>query len=155
MAAFTAVPIMKDSAFIFLLYVGIVFVVLIILIFFGVTIFGTAILNFDHNRIYYHVQVLGAKIGERSLDVESVILVKHSIGRGNETIQVVSERGLIAINRMIELVKSKGINIADLSILGEVANLNNESINIPVASLTLADRFYIEDMILRSMAESD
>ncbi len=150
---FTAVPLAKDNSLIYLIYSGTILAGLIAIIIIGVTILGTFTLNLENNRINYHVKIFGAKLGERSMDVGSIILVKNSIGRRNATIQVVSERGLIAIMRMIELVKKEGIQITDLSILGEVGIFNNENINIPVGSLTLSDRFFIEDMILSRMSE--
>lgn len=155
MVVFTAIPLMTESSLVYLFYAGIALAALIAILFIIVTLFGTYILEFIHDRVNYHVRMLGVRLGERSMKVNSIVLVKNCIGRGNGTIQVVSERGLIAIMRMIELVKKKGIQIADLSILGEVAVFNNESIQISVASLPLSDRLYIEDMLLGRMAESD
>lgn len=155
LVVFTVIPLMKDSSFVYLFYAGMAIAALMALIFITVMLLGTFTLEFDLDRVNYHVRIPGARLGERSLKVNSIVLVKNCIGRGNGTIQVVSERGLIAIMRMIELAKKGGIDIADLSILGEVAVFNNESIHIPVASLPLSDRLYIEDMLLGRMAESD
>lgn len=151
---FAAVPMLKENSLIYLLYAGILLAAFIVFAIFGIAVLGTFTLECAPNQLIYYVKVLGGKIGERSIARASIALVKNSIGKGNETITIMTERGCVAIRRMVDQVKKGGLNIADLSIFGEVTILKNECIEIPATSLSLQEKFFIEDVILRSMPES-
>lgn len=154
MILFAAVPLLKENLLIYLLYAGILLAALIFFVIFGIAVLGTFTLECTPNRLIYYVRIIGRKLGERSIASASIALVKNSIGKGNETITIITERGCVAIRRMLDQVKKGGLNIADLSIFGEVIILKNECIEIPATSLSLQEKFFIEDVILRRMAGS-
>ena len=151
---FAALPFLEGSAFLYVFYALLAIGVMLLVTIGGMTVLGTFILSCTPDRITYGVKVFGKTTHEQSMEGASIAVVKNSVGMGDESIQVLSEGGLVRIRRLVEMMRRGGPKITDISIVGEVAMFKSEYINIPAASLTLAERFFIEDMITRSMPVS-
>ncbi|TFH38821.1 MAG: hypothetical protein E4G96_09935 [Chrysiogenales bacterium] len=119
-----------------------------------VNLVGTHHLDITSERLSYYIRIFGKKIVNRVMDSASIGLIKNSIGGPEDRIQVMSSRGLVAVRKISEKIKGDTSKSPDMSIVGELLSLKDDYIDIPVKSLSLAEKLFIENMILRRIPVS-
>jgi len=110
---------------------------------------GSQRMDCSPDRFGVHKKFLGFKIGKSSLTARDIGLVKHSIGAGDNTITVVTRKGLETMIRLSDVMNREEGMGPGLALAGEIFSLRKELVTVSVSSLSVGDRFYIEHEILK------
>jgi len=139
----------------FIRYILFGFIGLIALLFlytFFVNLLGRPSLTIGSGGITWHTSLMGKWIGRREMDRGDVAVIRNSLNLDDNTITIISRQGLEAMSRLARALKELGEgNRPGFTILNDIMTLKDEMITIDASALTIADRLFIEQTILRIM----
>ena len=128
------------------------FIALILLYSFLVNLLGRPSLTVGSSGITWHISLLGKWIGRKEMDRGNVAVVRNSLNLDDNTITIISRQGLEAMSRLARTLKDMGEGKRPgFAIVSDVMTLKDEMIIIDASALTIADRLFIEQAILRIM----
>ena len=145
---FAVVPTSVNPAVSVLAYGIIILMILIVVSIIVVSAIGTYHLLISNVTIQYHVSLFGKKTGERSMEKSNIGMIKHSIGGQDNTISIMSTKGLKIISELMDTFKQPASSGPDLSMAGAVFSLKDEIMSINVSSLSMREKWYIVSRIL-------
>jgi hypothetical protein len=113
------------------------------------TLLGRYQLSFSSSGLVFYVKYFGKKAGMRSIERSDVGLVRNTIGTQSGSIQIVSKKGLEAMKGIMARLQKQESAAPDFSIIGDFLALKDEFIDVFASSLSMKDKLFLEDMILR------
>jgi hypothetical protein len=143
------VPAAGNPVFSGVLYGIIILLVLIVISIIVINAFGTYHLIITGTTIQYHITLFGLKIGNRSMGRINIGLIRNSIGGQDNTIQIVSTKGLDIIRDLMDCFNRQAGLVPDISMAGAIISMKDEMITINVSSLSIKEKWYIEDRIFK------
>ena len=146
---YAVVPTAVNPVISILAYGFIVLMILIVASIIIVNAIGIYHLVISNSTIRYHVSLFGKKIGERSMEKADLGMIKHSIGGQDNTINLMSIKGLEIVRGLMDAFKKPVSSGLDLSMAGAVFSLKDEMMSINVSSLSMREKWFIVSRILR------
>ena len=127
-------------------------IALLLLYSFLVNLLGRPSLTIGSQGITWHISVLGKWLGRKEMDRGNVAVVRNSLNLDDNTLTIVSRQGLEAMSRLARALKELGDGKKPgFAVLSDVMTLKSEMIVIDASALTITDRLFIEQNILRIM----
>jgi len=107
---------------------------------------GSNYLQINESHVIYFKKFLGKKINVKKVKRQDLAVVKNSLDMKIGTISLLTKNGL-------EIMKDLGLHIEngkkpDFSMVSDLISLKDEIIEIDTSSLSMTEKFYIENMIL-------
>jgi hypothetical protein len=110
---------------------------------------GTYYLIISDTTIQYYINLFGKKTGNRSMNKNEIGMIKNSIGGQNNSIQIMSTKGLAISSKLMDAFSKQASPVPDLSMVGAIYSLKDEMMDINASSLSMREKWYIESLILR------
>jgi hypothetical protein len=110
---------------------------------------GTYYLVISKTAILYYVSLFGIKMGARSMEKAEIGMIRHSIGGQDNTIQLMSTKGLEIVRELMNAFNRSSAAVPDISMAGAIFSLKDEMMSINVSSLSVREKWYIASRMLR------
>lgn len=128
------------------------FISIVLLYSFLINLLGKPSLTIGSRGITWHTSVLGKWVGRKEMERGDVAVIRNSLNLDDNTIQIIGRQGLEAMSRLArEMKKFEKGKKPGFTLLSDVMTIKKEMIIIDASALTIADRLFIEQNILRIM----
>jgi len=148
---FAIMPTQQPGALKYILYGFLALLTMLLLSVITTNALGRFHLHISPGGINYYRSILGKWIGFREMTRGDIALIKNSLNTDDETIGIMSQKGLETINRVISEIRDDESFKPDFSMVSDIFSLKDETIDVNASSLTIADRIFIEQCILKIM----
>ena len=111
---------------------------------------GTFVLNIQKNVINYYWQFMGKWIRYREIARENVLMIKNTFDMNDGHIEIIGKDTFGFIMKLVPEIKDIArTRLKDDVTLQQLIHAQNRIIRLEVSSLSINEKFFIEEMLLR------
>jgi len=111
---------------------------------------GVFVLNIQKNVINYYWQFMGKWIRYREIARENVLMIKNTFDMNDGHIEIIGKDTFGFIMKLVPEIKDIArTRLKDDVTLQQLIHAQNRIIRLEVSSLSINEKFFIEEMLLR------
>ncbi len=102
------------------------------------------------DEIHTYHTLFGKKTGEIKMKKEDIAIIRSTIEPSNETIIIASRKGIGALNNLLKKFVFGVKDIKKILEIEEIISIRDEIIRLDVSTLSLIEKLYIDQFILKN-----